>query len=186
MDLRARFSRCATLCLLTASFGLLSATAGCGGADDAGISNRLWIDHIPTDKRDQLTALLVGPPGAEGKTFGVFYRGTVFRGTFDAVEWIADPEDVERATIRLIQDERRAELTIERCDPDPKFDACVLLRGEPHGVERFQSRRRWGARGAGSASSKVEAIFSEILAEDPELSATFALSSNDASGLGDE
>ncbi len=180
MDLRVRFSRCATLCLLTASFGLLSSTVGCGGADDPGISNRLWIDHVPTDKRDELAALLVGPPGDEGRTYGVFYRGTVFRGGFDAFEWIADPDDAQRATIRILQDESRAELTIERCEPDPKFDACVLLRGEPHGAERYQSRRRWGARGAGSASAKVESIFSQILAEDPELSATFGADVGDA------
>ncbi len=170
MDLRVRFSRRATLCLLTASFGLLSATAGCGGSDEPGISNRLWIDHVPADKRDPLSAFLVGPPGEKGKTYGVFYRGTVFRGGFDAFEWIVDPDDAQRATVRLLQDERDVELRIERCEPDPKFDACVLLRGEPHGVERLQTRRRWGARGAGSASSQVESIFAQILAEDPELS----------------
>jgi len=172
MDRRVRFSRCATLCLLT---GLATATAavigGCGGSGDPGVSNRLWIDHVPSDKRDGIAALLVGPAGEEGRIFGVYYRGTVFRGELEAFEWIADPEVSDRATIRLLQDDARSELTIERCEPDPKFDHCLLLRGDPQGTERYQSRRRWGTKGAASAPAQVEVIFSQILAEDPDIGA---------------
>ena len=129
---------------------------------------------MPSDRRDPVAALLVGPAGEEGVTYGVFYGGTVFRGGIEAFEWIADADDDTRATVRLLQDDQRRELTLERCEPDPKFDACMLLRGDPRGVERYQSRRRWGGRGVSSASAPAELVrtFDAIVAADPELAAS--------------
>lgn len=139
------------------------------------MENRLWIDHLPDSKRDSLAALMIGQAGDDKRTFGGFYRGTVFRGSFDAFEWIADPDDASKATLRLLQDEEVSALTIETCEPDPRFDFCVLLRGDPQGVERYQSRRRWGARGAAStAGASFPLLWAEILADDPELAALYA------------
>ncbi len=171
MDHLIRFSRSWTLCLLTVLIG--AAVPACGGGDEPGLSNRLWIDHLPSDKRDGIAALFITETGQGGRTFGVYYRGTPFRGGFDAFEWIADPEHEDRVQLRLLQDQQEVELRLERCEPDPKFDYCVLLRGDPQGTERYQSRRRWGARGSVGAAAQVQAIFSEVLAEDPELRAVF-------------
>ncbi|HFE43973.1 MAG TPA: hypothetical protein ENJ18_00565 [Nannocystis exedens] len=169
MDHRIRFSRSWTLCLLTALIG--TAVPACGGGDEPGLHNRLWIDHLPSDKRDGIAALFIAEGGQEGHTYGVYYRGTPFRGDFDAFQWIA--EDDDRVRLRLLQDRREVELRIERCEPEPNFDYCILLRGDPQGTERYQSRRRWGARGSAGAAAQVQAIFSEVLAEDPELRAVF-------------
>ena len=166
MDRFGPFSRPAALCLLTA----LLAGAACGGDAEPAIGNRLWVDHLPADRRDPIAALIVGEADESGRTFGAFFQGTAFRGRFDLFEWIPG-DDGERATIKLLQDGREARVKIHRCEPDPKLDFCVELRGDPHGVTRYQSRRRWGARGR---HADPAGIVASVLADDPELAPAFA------------
>lgn len=163
-----RISRVAPLCLLTAFCGLSGAVVGgCGGGDTASLGNRLWIDHVPTDRRDPIAMVSLGEAGAGGTTAGVFYRGSIFRGTFDTFTWKQGEDGV--AELTLLQDQRTVKVRIEGCEPDDGFDYCVQLHGDPQGVRRYQSRRRWGARAR--ADLDLAAGLREALAGDPEAAA---------------
>lgn len=162
-----RISRALSLCLLTAFSGAL---AGCGGDGTASLGNRLWIDHVPADRRDPIAAVTLGEAAAGGKTAGVFYRGSIFRGTFDTFTWKQLEEG--RAELSLLQEEKTVTVRIEGCEPDDSFDYCVLIHGDPQGVRRYQSRKRWGAH-AGPAVD-LSAALREALGDDPELAPLFA------------
>ncbi|MEZ4452651.1 MAG: hypothetical protein R3B09_24540 [Nannocystaceae bacterium] len=122
---------------------------------------------MPTDRRDPIAAISLGEAGAGGKTAGVFYRGSIFRGAFDTFTWEQGEEG--RAELTLLQDEKTVKIRIEGCEPDQGFDYCVHLHGDPQGVRRYQSRRRWGARAR--ADLDLAASLREALADDPEAAA---------------
>lgn len=167
MAASVRISRARSLCLLTVLCGPLAA---CGGDETTSLGNRLWIDHMPADRRDPIAAVTLGEAAAGGATAGVFYRGSIFRGSFDTFTWKQHEEG--RAELTLLQEQKTVKVRIEGCEPDAGFDYCVYLHGDPQGVRRYQSRRRWGGRGRPGAD--MTALLREALAGDPELAPLFA------------
>lgn len=163
----SRFFLAATLCLTGAS---VTSLAGCGGGD-AGplpLANRLWLSKLPGKATDVVGAMVV-LQGAEGKAqYGALYRGSVFRGGFEVFEWLPDGEG--RARMRFLQDGKSVKIRTEDCKPDLGFHACVLVHGDPFGVVRYQTRKRWGVRGD-VASLDVAAELRGVAEADPDLAA---------------
>ena len=162
----ARTATPASLCLLT----VLLASA-CGGEGEVQLGDRLWIDTMPTSPRDAFTAFVVARPREGAPIFGSFYRGSLLRGGHDAVAWIPG-DDPEHATLRLLQDDRESAIAVSRCEPSPGFDHCIVLDGDPQGVRRYESRRRWGApESAAAATPEVLALLRTLASEDTSLAA---------------
>lgn len=163
----SRFLLAATLCLTGVS---VTSLAGCGGGD-AGplpLANRLWLSKLPGKTTDVVGVMVVLQP-AEGKAqHGVLYRGSIFRGSFEVFEWL--PEGEGRARMRFLQDGKSVKIRTEDCKPDLGFHGCVQLHGDPFGVVRYQTRKRWGVRGS-AESLDVAAELRGLVEADPELAA---------------
>lgn len=156
----------------TLSAALLAVTslAACGGGDAAPLplANRLWLSKLPT-KTTEVVGALVILQQAEGKAqVGALYHGSLYRGGHEVFEWL--PEDEHHARLRPLQDGKAVKIRLEDCKPDLGFQACVLLHGDPSGVVRYQTRKRWGVRGDAGALD-LAAELRALAEDDPDLAA---------------
>jgi hypothetical protein len=151
--------------LLAISTALL---LGCGGGADATATERLWVSGVPTNPKERLTAFITTRTGND-KYLGAFFNGSLYRGGHDVFEWVADGKD--SAHLKFMQDGRAVKLRIEKCEPSRGFDHCIRLKGDPMGIERYQSRKRWVVRRPGKKRDIAEGLVTQTildLAEDDE------------------
>ena len=154
-----------TLSLALAA-GALSTFAGCGKAPPAEVADRLWVAEMPTSPRSMVNAFVLTEVGK--RNVGSFYHGSLFRGTHDSFTWTTKAKD--RGVIYLLQDQRNHEVRTRSCKPTAGFDQCVLLEGDPKGVVRYQSRKRWAIPRRGKTLD-VPTLMVELAEEDEELEA---------------
>ncbi len=141
MTLIARFSSHATFCLL-AAFVTSLAAFGCGGGEAAGpIHDRLWLTKVPKKLTEEVGAFMV-VRASESKQYGSLFKGSMHRGSYDTFHWA--PEGEDRAKLRTVQDDKVHNVRVAACEPDEGFHYCMLVHGDPQGVERYQSRKGWG------------------------------------------
>lgn len=151
------------------------AAAGCGGGPEVAVPvhDRLWLTAVPKKLTDEVGAFII-IRASETKQYGFLFKGSMYRGAYDTFHWAPDGED--RAKLRTVQDDKVHKIRLENCEPDPGFQYCVLLHGDPQGVERYQSRKRWGI---GRPKAKLlgfdlAAALHGLAAEDEELAAAVA------------
>ena len=125
-------------------------SASCGGSGKVAVTERLWISDFPTKPTSTLSAFAT-TRGTGGKFVGGFYRGSLYRGEHDAVEWVSEGANV--AKLRFLQDGARIRLEFERCEPTRGFDYCIVVKGDPYGTRRYQSRKRWAVKRRGKRDS---------------------------------
>jgi hypothetical protein len=121
-------------------------TLGCKGSAEATATERLWVSALPTSPKSPIAAFLTTRT-SNGKYTGAFFQGTLLRGGHDVFTWRESGKDT--ATLQFLQDGRTVHLKIEWCEPSRGFDHCLLLRGDPTGTVRYQSRKRWAVRRPG-------------------------------------
>jgi hypothetical protein len=141
---------------------------GCGGGADATATERLWVSGVPTSPKEPLTAFITTRM-SDGKYLGAFFKGSLYRGGHDVFEWYADGKDT--AHLKFLQDGSGAKLRIEKCEPTRGFDHCMLLKGDPTGTVKYQSRKRWVVRRPGKKKDIAEGLVTQTildLAEDDE------------------
>ena len=129
-----------------AGWRVLRGGGGAGGAhddDDGGlVLDRVWIDHMPKDDRDQVSvfAALSEDP------IGVFQTASAWKGHHELFHHethggelrVLYPQDGHRERVRA---------TAHRCG-EGDFDYCLELDGASRGVKRYYSRKGWEIDGA--------------------------------------
>lgn len=159
----------------TLSLSLALLAAGCGGAGEATVTERLWVSAVPTNPKARTTAFLA-TKASDGKFIGAFFQGSAFRGGHDVFTW--EDRGKDAASIVFLQDGRKVSLRFETCKPTTGFDHCVLVHGDPTGAKRYQSRKRWRVRRPGKKKeagiASVMAAFAEVSAQDEDLHEMFA------------
>ena len=138
----AHFSSHATFCLLATLVTSLAVSA-CGDDKEAAgpVHDRLWLTKIPKSLTDEVGAFVV-LRASESKQYGFLFKGSMYRGSYDTFHWA--PEGEDRARLRTVQDNKVHNVRIEACEPDDGYQYCMLVHGDPQGVERYQSRKLWG------------------------------------------
>jgi hypothetical protein len=181
----ARLSSHATSCLLTVAVASLLATGCKGGSPstEVAVHDRLWLTAVPKSMKAEVGAFII-IRASENKQYGFLFKGSLLRGYYDTFHWA--PEGEGRATMRTIQDDKNHKIRMEPCEADTGFQYCVQLHGDPQGVVRYQSRKRWGL---GRPKLKVLGFdlateLRDLAAEDGELAA--ALAEVEAEALVDE
>ena len=156
-----RTSRRALVAVLLAGVGLAGLT-GCFGRPTEGVTNRLWVSEMPKGPRHAVTSFVVSD--VRGKRVGAFLRGSAYRGAHDAFVWVGDDA---KAEIRMLQDGVAHRVRIERCKPSRGFDRCIVVHGDPAGVGRYESRKRWSFRERGELDARE--VLVELGERDPDL-----------------
>ncbi|EDM78855.1 DNA gyrase subunit B [Plesiocystis pacifica SIR-1] len=154
------------LLLLGTSLGLVS---GCNNKAPAKLTDRLWVSEMPLGPRDQVDAMVITEVAK--RSAGSFYHGSVYQGSYDSFTWKQKGKD--RGVVHMLQAQRSYEVRTRDCKPTRGFDLCVELVGDPTGVKRYQSRKRWAIprRGKGAQALDVQSLFIELAEEDAELEA---------------
>lgn len=147
----------------------LSLLPGCGSPPPADVTERLWVSSMPSGARDSVNAFVITE--VRKKQVGVFYTGSVYRGTHDAFSWTPNRKK-DGGKLKMLQDGRAYEVTVNSCEPSKGFDHCMLLQGDPTGVVRYESRKRWALKkGRKKKAADVPTLVMELSAEDDDLEA---------------
>lgn len=145
-------------------------TLGCGGKGEATASERLWVSTVPTNPK-QLASAFIATKAKDGKYVGVFLHGSLYRAVHDVFTWAPRSGG---ADITFLQDGSRARLRFETCKPSRGFDYCMIVKGDPTGAMRYQSRKRWAVRRGKSdipAPALVSATLADLAEDDEDLQA---------------
>ena len=144
----------------------LAVAVGCGSDGRADVVDRLWVSDLPQSPRHQFAALFV--TGPEAKRLGMVQRGSVYRGAYELFAW--KTEHNNRATLEGLQDGRKHRVEVKPCEPAEGFDLCMHLVGDPSGIERWQSKKRWGLGGRNNKRGlDLSQVVAELSVHDPAL-----------------
>jgi hypothetical protein len=152
------------------TFGALgvSALAGCGKPPSANLTERLWVSDLPTNPKETISMFVISD--VKNRQLGLFYRGSMYRGVHDLFRWNGDAGG-HKGKMRLLQDGKVHAIRTETCEPGRGFDFCILVHGDPTGVVRYQSRKRWALRKKGASNLDANEVFRIVAEEDEDLQA---------------
>jgi len=155
------------------SVGLLVGlwAAGCRGHAAEDVTERLWVSGVPKGPRAEMSAFAT-VRGKGDNYLGAFFHGSAYRGQHEVFRYT--PTGPKRARIELLQSGAGREVQVETCPPKLPFDACIVLKGDPTGTERYYSRKSWVVRRPGFGGQSVvdvNVLLHELAAEDEALSA---------------
>lgn len=121
-----------------------------GGGDEAAAMHddsklaldRIWIDHMPKNDRDQISVFVA----ITDDPVGVFQTSSVWKGNFEMFRYEAHHNELR---ILFPQDNSRERVKIKahKCG-ERDFDYCLELDGATRGVKRYYSRKGWEIDGA--------------------------------------
>jgi hypothetical protein len=112
------------------------------GGDFAILSNRIWIDHMPTNERDKVDVFLL----FDDPTFGGFSRSSAYEGDWTSFEWSLH----KGLVLSMLQSQSKHKVHPKitggaSCLP---FDYCLKLKGAPRGSKTYVSMKDWVVNGA--------------------------------------
>lgn len=150
-----------------ASLGVLRVTldnadedADAAASDPKQILGRLWFDHLPKNRSDDVTIAIWFGGG-----LGLFDKGSTWRSTVEVFEFERRKDVLD---MTFLHDKKNATTSfkISKCDDLPPFDVCLTLSDPPrspkvlHGFARpdeLDSNVPWSRDLEASAKSKAAA-----------------------------
>lgn len=133
-------------------FAAVLALGACRGAPEADFADRLWVSTMPGDAREPFFAMLV--TGARKRHVGVLHAGSLYAGRWELFAF--KRKNAKSATFEFLQSGARHEVQFVPCKPKTGFAYCVELQGDPTGVRRWYSKKRWALRRKSSADATGE------------------------------
>lgn len=137
---------CVLACVGLAALGrcVLAPTATEADADSRLVLGRVWFDHYPKTRGEDVT---IGIWLAGG--IGLYDTGSAWRSTVDVFEFERRGSTLD---MTFLHDKKKAspKFTIKRCDEQPPFDLCLDFDDAPRGP-----RRLYGFGDEGDAAAKV-------------------------------
>jgi hypothetical protein len=111
------------------------------GQLDERLTDRLWIDHMPTSERDLFNVFMV----MSEQPVGAFQKASAWQGQYEIFRYrgqgsgsfgIEFPHTGDRSNVRA---------KVSECHQDG-MDYCLEISGSSRGVKRYYSREDWGAK----------------------------------------
>lgn len=101
--------------------------ADAGARDPKQILGRIWFDHLPKNRSDDVTIALWLAGG-----IGIYDKGSAWRSTIDVFEFERRKDMLD---MTFLHDKKSAttKFTIKACDDKPPFDVCVTFDDAPRG-----------------------------------------------------
>jgi hypothetical protein len=124
-----------------------------------GVTDRIWLDHIPRSERDTIQVFAA----VSDHAVGVFQAMSQWRGEYEAFRYEASggemrlvfPQTGNRETVRV---------KAWRCD-EGGMDFCLELDGASRGAKHYYSRKGWGidsARNLDAIAHRIDAVRAQL------------------------
>jgi hypothetical protein len=124
--------------------------------DDRSIAlDRLWIDHLPQNPRDEIS--IFAALTDEHQPIGIHQKTSQWRGSFEIFQFEAKgdklavvyPQTGDKETVRV---KARA------CD-EHGWDYCLVLEGSSRGVKKYYSIKGWELRSQADEENLVHQLY---------------------------
>jgi hypothetical protein len=114
-----------------------------GTADRGGqlVYDRLWVDHLPKDDRDEINVFAA----ISDEPIGIFQATSMWRGSFELFRYENKGDGKIVITYPQTRDKERAAYRAKPCN-EKGFDFCMELDGASRGVKRYFSQKGWELR----------------------------------------
>jgi hypothetical protein len=106
-------------------------------AENRLVTDRIWIDHIPSNERDTIRVFAAISEHA----VGVFQATSQWRGAFEAFRYEGRGDEL-RLLFPQTGDRETVRAKARRCN-EGGMDFCLELDGTSRGVKRYYSREGW-------------------------------------------
>jgi hypothetical protein len=117
-------------------------------ADDHRLAlDRLWIDHMPQNPRDEISVFLA----ITEEPIGIFQTASQWRGKYELFQHDAKGDEL-RVTYPQTGDRETVRARATKCD-EKGWEYCLELKGASRGVKKYYSQEGWevGSLAAGDA-----------------------------------
>jgi hypothetical protein len=101
------------------------------------VENRIWIDHMPRNDRDQISVFAA----LSDESFGVFGKQSAWKGEFEIFQYEGHGGEL-RLTFPQDGDHEKVRAKASACG-DKGFDYCLEISGSSRGVKRYYSMEGW-------------------------------------------
>jgi hypothetical protein len=99
--------------------------------------DRVWIDHIPSNERDQVNVFAL----ISEESIGVFQTTSRWKGAYEGFRFEARGEEV-RALFPQNGDKQNITAKARKCK-EKGMDFCLDVSGTNRGTKRYYSREGW-------------------------------------------
>lgn len=141
----------------TAVVGWRALRSGDDAAPHGGdlVLDRIWIDHIPRNDRDLVSAFAA----ITEDPFGIFQTSSAWKGQHEMFRYEAHEGEL-RIIYPQSRDRERVRASATECS-ERDFDYCLELKGSSRGVKRYYSREDW-VISRGLSADEIRARIAEL------------------------
>lgn len=108
------------------------------GGDPTLMLDRLWIDHLPDNERDNVRAFVA----LSRQPLGAFETRSRWKGDWEVFRHESKDDGNVRLVFPHSHEHEQVQVRTVRCDSDG-FDFCMELHGSSRGTRRYYSRKGW-------------------------------------------
>lgn len=128
--------------------------------DDGGVTvtNRVWIERLPSSDRDPIETLLMIDDADNDLAVGAFQKSSAWRGAFEVFLFERDGDTLE-LTFPQTDEHEHVRARARRCN-ERGMDYCLEVTGSSRGIARYVSKKGWeiGEHDLPSAQAHARAL----------------------------
>jgi hypothetical protein len=128
-----------------------TATDIADGQLDQRLTDRLWIDHMPTSERDVFNVFMV----MADQPVGAFQKASAWQGQYEIFTYQAKGSGGFAVEFPHTGDRNTVRAKVTECNQGG-MDYCLELGGASRGVKRYYSRKDWGATSVPAGEALVD------------------------------
>ena len=112
--------------------------------------DRLWVDHLPKDERDELQAFAA----ITDEPIGIFQKASAWRANYELFRY--EPAGDGKATLLYPQTREKERIAYRATQCNEKgFDFCLEVTGNSRGTRRYFSQKGWELKQTGSIETRI-------------------------------
>lgn len=123
------------------------------GQLDQRLTDRLWVDRLPTNERDVFNVFMV----MADQPVGVFQKASAWQGQYEIFMYQAKGSGGFTVEFPHTGDRNTVRAKVSECN-QAGMDYCLELAGASRGVKRYYSRKDWGATSVAAGEALLDQL----------------------------
>jgi hypothetical protein len=121
------------------------------------VVDRIWVDHLPQNPRDEISIFLALTEEQMGDAIGIFQTGSQWRAKYELFEHESGGEQLK--IVYPQTGERESVRTRARACNDHGWDFCLELSGNSRGVKKYYSMEGWEVGSRSAADARIRSLY---------------------------